>query len=311
MMTVTKSRFRSFAFGMAMLFCSAAFAQQPTNEPLISSMGSAQVKKQADTLRMHLQVQATGNDTKEALAKLGEKKDAIRKQLAAIGADEKSIEFGAPQSGSATNDRQRQMEMMMRHRMAGKGQKKAEEVKTVTVNASLKAEWPMKAGNPEQQFLAALDIQAKVKEAKLSDGGAKPAAELSAEEQEAAEEAEAEMASMMGDESQAKPGEPVFFYVGRINDEERAKAIADAFKNAQGDARRLATAAGGTLGPVRQLSSNTNMDMSEMNYSNNYAMQRYMYSNMAQRQGGDEAISAQPGPVTFHTVVTASFQLKQ
>jgi uncharacterized protein YggE len=303
---VTHSFFQTRLAALFLIAAAAtpALAQGDGGVPTVNTQGFASIKKQPDTLRMSMQVQVTGKDLKDALANLTARKETLRKQLAELGATKESIEFTPPSAGG--DQRQRQMEMMVRMRMQSGGGKQPEESgKPVALAATVKADWPLKAGEPEQLLLAANDLQEKLKAA--SGSTTKPADNLTAEQREELEE----MMSMNDNDEGAAPGTPIFLYVARISDEERAKALSEAFGKAKAEAGRLAVAAGGKAGGLRQLSSHSGPDTSgyDFDYEN-----RALYQMMLQdqRQGGEsnEAIGTQPGPVTFQAMVNASFQLQ-
>jgi uncharacterized protein YggE len=62
------------------------------------------------------------------------------------------------------------------------------------------------------------------------------------------------MAAQQNTVEGTKPDEPQFVFVHRLSDDERAKILADAFADAQSQARRMASAAGRDLGDVTQIS---------------------------------------------------------
>ena len=301
-------------------FCStlpAASAQYVGGgSPSVSGSGTAIIERPAETLRVEIDLLAKGKDLKDALGILKQRRKAAEEQLAKLGADAKSVRFGAPQISAPDNDQQRQMQMMIRSRMMQRrgGRRPADKAAVkppVTVTMSLIAQWPLKPAEPEGMLLAAHDLEEKIKEADLA--GRKAAEELSPEEAELAEENEEDSEQMFyGGQQQAKPGEPRFIYVAKISDEDRAKACAEAFEYAKADAARLTDAAHAKLGDLQNLSgmNESGTDPEAYQEWGNY---QYQMIQRAQRQStatGTEAVGPHPGTLKYHVTVTASFGLK-
>lgn len=260
------------AFALAL---SAAGQVPPTAEGAITGNGAATIKRPPDLVRLEVQLSAEGKDLKDALAKLAQRRDACKKKLTGLGVKEDAVTFDAPRV-DATDPRQ-QMEQMMRQRMgcgglrATTGPAGGPTVHRVAVTA--RAEWPLTAKTPEELLVAATELQDKVKAADLGETKLG-----SLEEQEAREE--------------------------------RAAAVADAFKKAKANAAELAKAAGAELGALKQLQSTDVPDMEQ--YQQMMMFGRYrgsMYQQAASTES-NEAVAPQPGPVTIRVQVSASFSLK-
>ncbi len=288
-----------------------AGAQAPASEGTVSGQGSVTIEKPADILRLQAEITAVGKDVKEALTKLKAREASLRKQFAELGTSEGAITMDDPKVGGGATDRAAQMQRMVMARMQQRGgaaSKPSEGPKSVTVSAAVKVEWPLKASSPEELLIAATSLQEKAKAIDLS--AKKDTDGMSEEEQEVAEESGAVFPD--GGEG-PKPGEPVFVFVRRISDEERAKAVADAFAKARTEATHLAKAAGMELGALRTLNSRdlSTIDRDNMGYEAMYMQQ--MYYGMAQRgltPQPNEAIGMEPGKVTFRITVNAGFALK-
>ena len=309
---------------LASLFAQAvpAAAQSAGGAPSVSGTGIAVIEHAPETLRVEIDVLAKGKDLKDALNKLKQRRKAAEQQLAKLGADAKSVRFGTPRISSVDNDQQRQMQMMMRQRMAGRGKRRAADkpavAPPVTIAVSLTAEWPLKtddddgAEGSEQLLLAAHALEAKVKEADL--GGRKAAEELSPEEAELAEENEDDDEQVYySGQPQAKPGEPRFVYVSSISDQDRAEALAKAFERAKADAQRLAQAAGAELGALQRLSGGNELGADPESYNEWGPYGYQMLQRAAQRQPTDdklEAIGARPEMLKYQVSVSATFGLK-
>jgi len=286
--------------------------------PSITGNGTASLKKDAQLIRLQIDLLAKGKDPKEALAKLKDRREAATKKLAELGATADSVRLEGVRVVPSKTDQQRQMEMMVRARMRGQ-KTTAREVtarEPVKVSISLKAEWPLKGASPEERLLAAHELQDKLREADLA--GQKEAEQLTPEEKEAMEEAAADEETHFysGMEEGPKPGEPVYLYVAKVSDEERARLLTDAFNKAKTNAARLAQAAGATLGPLSYLMSTgqTYPDFENFGgYGGAYRQYLYPLMQQAQMEQGEEnaeAIGAQPGEVSIRVNVTASFAIK-
>jgi uncharacterized protein YggE len=294
--------------------CAAAWTQDNLSDRdgVVSGTGSAVIKRAPDRLRLQVDLLAKGKTLQEALGKLKDRRDAARMQLEKMGVAKDSIEFGEPKIQQASEEQQQMLEMMVRQKM-GRG-KKAKDKATppVTVSANLKAEWPLKSSNVEELLVTGHEISQKVKAADLS--GSKDAEKGSAEEEELSEEMDAQMMNAYG--QQQKPGTPVFIYVAKISDKERADATAEAFEKAKAQAARLAQAAGTTIGPLRNLTSNQQFPTDWEGYGSAYS--RYAYQMVRQQQMATdpsqteltEAIGPDASAVSLQVTVSASFGLK-
>ena len=285
----------------------------------IASSGVSVIKRQPDILRMQVELSAKGKTLKEALSKLKTQSATATEQLQKLKAIEASVKSGEPQISTAQTDRQRQMEMMVRQRMraGGRKAKKAPEQPPVAVNSRLTAEWQLKAKDAEGLLLESKALEDAIKAADLA--GVKDTEEKSAEEEEAAEEAD-EMMAMNDNGQQAKPGEPYFVYVAKISSEEQAKALAAAFAKARSNADQLGTAAGAKLGPLRSISSQSSANPYANSYNNFYGRgggRDFLMQQMLEQQSQSEedspaeAFGASPSEVMLPVRVQVTFSLQQ
>jgi len=184
-------------------------------------------------------------------------------------------------------------------------------VETATIVAGvIRADFSLPARGADEFLLVSRELQEKIKAADL--GGLKDKGKLTPEEQEAIEEAVGR--PRRGDEGEAR-GDPLFFYVAKISEEERSKALAGAFAKAKRDAERLARAAGAELGVLHRL---TNPYSGGGDLDDPYALSRRGYYGQAQLarpfDGADdetaEAVGLQPGKVSLRLGVVAEFTLK-
>ena len=122
---------------------------------------------------------------------------------------------------------------------------------------------------------------------------------MTAEEEELAEEMEGEV-MMYNDESQPKPGEPIFLFVTRISPQDRAQALAAAFAKARRQAEELSKAAGSELGALQGLSRQDSLNA--FNFGMNSAfgngrgqqIMQLMSERVEQGENDDEAIGRNP-----------------
>jgi hypothetical protein len=297
---------------------SALLAQSPSGQ-MISGAGTVTLQRPPSALRMYVEVFARGKTLEEALAKLKDRKEAARMQIEGLRGDPKSIEFDAPRLSNLKSEQKRRMESMIIERMRSTGRKVPKALqrpKSVTVSATLTAEWPLETESPEACLLAAHSLQEKIKAANLA--GQDDAEELSPEEEEMAEEM-AEMGPYSGEE-EIKPGTPHFVYVARITDRDRDRAMAEAFGKAHANAARLARAAGARLGPLVGLSGRGGgSDEESMYYDSPYG---YQYQEYVQRLMGrrrhsrvteekNETVGSNPGSLEFAFSVNAVFSLEK
>jgi uncharacterized protein YggE len=280
----------------------------------VQASGTATIKKKSDTLRVYVAIEAKGKDYKEALKNLQTRKSDAQDKLKKLGAGEAQIKFTDPRvMTSETDPRRRQMEMMIRQRMSGQARtaKKPKVAKPMVVATGLTAEWPLGGATPEALLLAAVDLQAKIKDANL--GGTKGAAEEKSEEEEEMDDEASGMANFNSDEEAARPGEPRFAYVGKITAKERAAALEEAFGKAKDNATLLATAAGAKLGSLKYMSGGVGGDSDYVD--DPYGRQAYMQMMRSMQQvqttsdSTSEAVGAQPGDVQLKVSVSASFDL--
>lgn len=276
---------------------------------VVSGAGTAKIERPPTIMRMQIELSGKGKSVRDALAGLKDRREAAIAQLVKLGAPKDSIKVAEPTIAAAANDQQRQMQMMIRQRMAGRKKSNKPETKpTITLTSTLTVEWPLPAGNAEELLTTAHELREKVQQADLA--GLKEAAKLSPEEEELAEEA-VEVQSYGGEEA-AKPGEPRFVFVARISDEEYAKLAAQAFAKARQKATALAAAAGARLGPLQRLDG---QDGGASSYQEQYYMQMgygYSTTQLQAEAGSDahEAVGNEPGKVTYQVTVSAAFALQ-
>src|SRR5262249_10878642 len=108
--------------------------------------------------------------------------------------------------------------------------------------------------DPEELLLVAHSLEERIKTADL--GGTKDLKQLSPQDEELAQEQADEMVDF-GDSEAPKRGEPIFLYVSKVSEDDKAKALEQAFKKAKREATLLARAAGVELGALRHLADHS------------------------------------------------------
>jgi uncharacterized protein YggE len=289
-------------------------AQAP-QEGFVTGTGTVEIKRLPELVRIHVNVLAKGKDLKEALAKLKERQEAAKLKLTALGATKETIQAGDPGVTSEKSDRQLEMERMVGERIRDRGGKKPakdKEAPPVVVGLTLRAELPIKAASVEDLLVQFQALKEKVIAADL--GGLKEMQKLSPKEEELAEENE--RPDRYREDDEPRKGEPQLLFVCKIPEEDRSKALADAFSKAKREAGRLAKAAGADLGALRhvqdQAAGGSYDDMEERMaryYSRNSISYRQSMTD-AVDEGPAEAVGTRAGKVTLRIVVSASFAVK-
>src|SRR5262249_15911664 len=141
-----------------------------------------------------------------------------------------AIAIEDPRLVAGPSERAQVQRMVMSRMRNGGASSQPAEFRSVTCSAVLKVEWPLKSDSPEDLLIFAHALQEKAKSVDLS--AKKDADGLSEEEQEVAEESGAVMSEGQG----AKAAEPAFIYVRKISDDERTKAVEEAYTKARDEA---------------------------------------------------------------------------
>jgi len=299
----------------AQFYPGARFSGPPAGGA-ISAVGQAVVKRQPSAMRMYVQLVVKGKSMKDALAEMKKRREAAIAKLQDLGADKESVSCDGLSLSTPGSNQRRQMEMMVMSRMGKKPPKGLQVPKLVSLSTTLTAEWPIKEGSAEQLLIFSEALKEKVKAADIA--GAKEKPKLTPEEEELAEE----MAEMMpGSSGQEIPiGEPHFLYVARITEEDREKAMADAFAKAKANAQQLAKTADIPLGRLLGISgggsTSTDYDQSGL-YSGgmDYERQNYIRQLVAGQQNQEdsknETLGADPESLGFQFAVYATFALEK
>lgn len=285
----------------------AAMSGSTPPQNAISAMGTAVVKRLPTTVRVIVPLSGKGKTMEEAMAKLKTERENASAQVQRFKADKKDIKFSSPSAANAQNSRQRQMEMMIAQRM-NQGKKKTTPVESVTLNCTMTVEWPLAGKTAEDILLETNALKQKIKAAELT--GKKDAEKLTPEEEEQAAEM-AEMARNQGEDPQAA-NEPQFLFVAKISAEDREKAFAEAFAQAQKNGAMLAKAAGIELGSLVGISG---IGRGAQSYSDEYTPSYYQRQMRMQQMGEGselqvtESVATDPDSISFSFSVSAQFKM--
>ncbi len=281
---------------LATMLCTAV--SMGADEPTVVATGHATLKQRPEILRLMVLVTSQGDDPQGAMKALSQRRDQLKKEMVSLGADESSISFSEPTSAEQLTPQQRQMQMVL----AAQGHKPTTQASGVNISCELTAEWPIHAASADDAFIAAGDLQQKIKPI-LAEGASKKA--KTPEEQEIAEE----MAGADQSQNAAKPDEPKFIFVHKLTDADQADMVKRAFVDATAEAQRLATAAGKTLGAVRQISTGAAAADATQNVYMDYIEEMTGSGNNVPPKPG-EASGDSPGGVTANVSVSVTFALK-
>jgi hypothetical protein len=302
---------RSTLFALLVFGCAAGGLAAADPEPAtVSGTGTAEIRRPPEFLRVKFDAQVRGQNLADAIDKLKARREQIAAELAKLGAGKDAVAFGDADVADEAADRADQVGRMMaaRARALGKGPKPKTESPTV-LYVPVKVDFPLPANNPEGVLVTAKTLEAKIKAADL--GGLKTDGKATPEEEEQAEEAIGP-GNRMGMDEPAR-GEPSFLYVAKVGEADRKKALADAFAQAQKDARRLAQAAGMDLGGLLRLVDQTapGADLDELVAMTRRGYGRYGYGggDVGAIMAGDEVIGVSPGKVVAKVGVIAHFKL--
>ena len=274
----------------------------------VAAQATVTIERPAQIVRMQIDLAGKHKEPKEALAKLKQLRESAGAKVIELGAVKDSIKFGEPFLGTLGTSPDADMQRMVMLRVQGKQVDEAA-LKALPLVATIRltAEWPLVGDNSEERLLYGHELKEKIKAADLA--GSKDGPALTAEEQELKEELDS--APSFGMPQPSKPGEPSFVFVARIPEEERAKALADAFAKARAQAARLAHAAGMQVGSLRSLSGNLGPVETDQQYDYYSRVVAAMGGRIESAAGEEnaEAVGPQPGRVEYRVTVSASFEL--
>jgi len=276
----------------------------------VTTFGTASAPQSAEVMRLGIIISGVAKTPAEALENLQNLQAKVTERVKALGADEKSIVFSAPSVRMDQSGRAQQMQMMIQQHLArgGRVPPGITAAEMTTLDVTLTADWPLSSGDAAQNLLKLQELQEKIKAADLAET-AEQAKQLP-EAQELAEEFES--TTYYGGEEQAKPGTPQFVFISRPEEAARTAVMQSAFKNAETEANRIATATGRRLGKLQSLNAaGGNEQMSSMQA---YQMMRYGMRGDGAIDFGledNEISSNNPTGIPLRAFLTATFALEE
>lgn len=236
----------------------------------LSSSGTESIPVKPTKIRLVMWVKAEGVDAKSAIKALAAHRTRVAKELAAMKAEEASIEFSAAQVSSGDDDNEsnaRYMRRSMMQIMQQNGQDVSEMSLpiTYTAKAAVKAEWTLPVSDSDALALLPATLTAQIEARDLA--GEKNKAELDAAAKEKMEEMQAMMNEQMGgyySSSEENSNKPKIMLVGEISDEMTKAALKKAYENAVGEAQMIAAASGQKLGKLKSVTRFDNDRYSDM-----------------------------------------------
>ena len=82
----------------------------------VSGTGTAEIRRQPETLRVQFEVQARGKTLREALDKLKARREEVRSALVGLGARKEAVVFGDPGLAGEASARNVQIEQLIHQR---------------------------------------------------------------------------------------------------------------------------------------------------------------------------------------------------
>ncbi len=303
----------TLAGGLLMAALPAIAQTDGPSTPFIASQGSASLELPPQRLRVWVRIVARGADNAQALEQLKTQKQMIVDALEDLGAEAESVRFTQPSKAAGGDQEMEQYLNMMREQLGRRFEQFQEKL---TANTSLgcicMADWLLPEGTNEERLLASIELEEKIREAKLADLGA----DAAANEAEAEMRAEIEMMFQGRGprQGQGKDNSTRFALVARPTDEQLKQVAAKAVARARTDAQRFAEASGSQLGPLMRLMKQDQAELygryNHYGYSEESAAQmtRQVAIDVGDQQ---ERFAQEPGtPIVLTIDVQAAFALE-
>lgn len=278
----------------------------------VRGTGEVVLERKPSVMRMHLQLLAKGKNLAEAITRLNAQRAEVEKRLDELGAAKASIQFSEIELDQTADRMDRQMEMIVRRRMAqkrgGRGATKNDTIgKPAKVQMALIAEWPLPPGDATETLIAVEKLQTTIQAADW--GATNRSEELTPEEEELMEEIEG-MEEIDEDEMGQQRGQPTFVFVAKFEAADREKALAEAFVAAKQEAGELAKAAELKRGTLISLETDAGWEENEdSEYGSIYGTLNNLSSRrkMLERNQTGEVIGPSPSLLKYRVAVNATF----
>src|SRR5438067_851180 len=236
----------------------------------VSGTGTAEIRRQPETLRVQFEVQARGKTLREALDKLKARREEVRSALVGLGARKEAVVFGDPGLTGEASARNVQIEQLIHQRNQSLGRPKPKAGAASVVTATVRADFPLPAGGEEEAI----------------GGPGQPG-------QPAPGEPVFVYVCKISEEERTKA---------------TAEAFAKAKREAERLARAAGAELGGLHHLANQFSPGG--DWGELSMLMRRGYDPGVVGRSADSPADDEAVGVQAGKVSLHVAVTAQFTLK-
>ena len=280
------------------------------DEGTLSASRSVSIEKPPEIMRLKMQISASGPDLKHALAKLKHKRESAVRKLRELGVTEQAIKIEGPKLGVDP------LEAATRRVGPISGLKEESDTPSrekappkTHVALLLQADWVLKISDDESLLSIAQEIQDKVRQADLAGLGEEEPTE---EEKERIAENKDRLVHYSSSSDQIPTGEPLFGFICRITEADRAALIKTAFAKAKADVEKLALAASVQLGSPARLSVHGVGSDDDWKHKFSYAgpdgyEQRQRVRALLPEDTEEEAVSEEPGRIKFNMEVTVEY----
>jgi len=264
----------------------------------VTATGRATLNVTPDRLRVRVRITSTDRDTRQAVADLDQRRDAVEQALADLSPVAGTLSAGATHTSAGPQSSQDRLEILL---MAGGGADRAAATQpSPSVTCVVQAEWDLSAHGSDEAVVNAAALGDRIRSAVAHAGQPTTQPATTAPATAPAATTEASDTSVEED----------FQYVHAVSESERTKLLATATERATAEAKRLAEVAGFGLGPARRMSAasagRTISDDAE-------PIGDYLRTALGEPDTANaepaEAVGSDPGAVSFTVEVTATFAL--
>jgi uncharacterized protein YggE len=288
-------------------------AETPSKPGTVRATGQHELRLKPQKLRLSITIQAQGKDAKSAIESFLAHKERVKKELIAMKADEKSIEFGATQVTGVAGGMPAEMQQYGAGAYIAQVARAVPSIKASDIPkiyhavAHVRAEWPLPTSDADALALLPETLKEQAKARDLM--GEKNKAKLDGRQQEKLEEVQAAMQENVG-YSTSGDENPTFsvMFVAKVDDEARKNALKAAYEQAAAQAATLASAAGYKTGELVTIKSSDVPSI--VPGENAYAAAFSAYTaNTLENNVTDEVQSLTASELKFSTRVEVEFAL--
>jgi uncharacterized protein YggE len=317
-------------FALIAVIVLSPFAVATANDGGLAVNGAHSLPIKPQKIRLTMNVVAEGKDPKDAIKRLAEQKDKVRKELVSMKADESSIEFKSAQIQMTTPGMPEQMKQYggaraMRARIQQGGfpgnnkKKKAadddeDEIPQIAIaQSAVKVEWQLPSTDLDALAILPKTLKDQVTQRDLE--GKKNKLELDDDVKDKIEEMTAMFQEQMGYYSESGNSEDAIqiTFVAKVSPKDEAAGAKAAFDDAVAKAKQISEATGTKLGRLRGISTDGNSASEDFRSYPSYSP--YGMPNVTARmrftQSNDEVLSAQPDDLVRIIRVNLVFDFEQ